>query len=439
MIVALLVLSCSQGLRCARNTERAAPDEPITPPGTVEREPYFVWMTDSSATIRWWTFQTATPGLRFWAEEGDTVQAVLDEEGRRHSFTMLNLQPATDYSYQIQINDTLWSEIAGFRTFPRSGSKEQFTFLILGDTGTLSAGQLALAERINEEEVALAIHVGDIAYPDGTAAELTVKHFGVYAPLLKRVAMFPAPGDHEWRSNMAQPYVDAFEPPGGHSSGTPYYYSFTYGNVRFISLDSSDTEEHAQAVDYIGNPSSDQYQWLLRELSAARGDPGIDWTIVYLHHSPYSASTGFGGHGSHLPTRRALAPLMDGYRVPFVFSGHDHDYQRSKPIRNNQITDEGEGTVYFVAGGGGGRTNFRGTGADWFTDFSEQTFSYVRARVDHYTMRVEAVNTAGNVIDSYELSIPDDQRKPEVRPVEPLTLPETETPAATSGGNGNTR
>jgi 3',5'-cyclic AMP phosphodiesterase CpdA len=431
-VAALVVLlAFSQGLRCARNTERAAVDEPITPPGSVEREPYFIWMNDSTATLRWWTYQEATPGIRFWSDQGDTVTAVLEEAGRKHSFTMLHLLPATEYSYQIQINDTLWSEITAFRTFPRAGSKDPFTFLAMGDTGTLSPGQLALAERINEEEPSFAIHVGDLAYPDGTEREYTINHFGVYAPLLKRVTMFPAPGDHDWRTNLGEPYREAFNPPGGHPSGSPFYYSFTYGNVRFISLDSSDSEEHAEAFDYVGDPSSRQYQWLLRELSAGRADPGIDWIVVYLHHAPYSASTGFGGHGSHLPTRRALAPLMDGYRIPLVFSGHDHDYQRTKPVRGNQIVDAGEGTIYVVTGGGGGRTSFRGTGADWFTDASDQVFSYARVNVDHYTMRIEAVNTGGAVFDSYEMSIPEDERKPEIRPVEPLTLPETPT---TAGG-----
>jgi hypothetical protein len=246
--------------------------------------------------------------------------------------------------------------------------------------------------------------------------------------------LFPSPGDHEWRTNLAEPYVDAFEPPGGHASGSPFYYAFTYGNVRFISLDTSDSEEHAEALDYVGDPSSRQYQWLLVQLSAARGDPGIDWTVVFFHHSPYSASTGFGGHGSHLPTRRAIAPLMDGYRVPLVFSGHDHDYQRSKPIRANQIAEDDDGTVYIVTGGGGGRTALRGVSADWFTNVSQKTFEFVRATVDHYTMRLEAVNADGQVFDSFELTIPDERRKPEVLPTEPLTMPEPSAlPAGAAG------
>lgn len=425
----VLLLISTLGLRCARNTERAALDAPITPPGTVEREPYLATVTDSTAVLRWWTYQPAQPGVRFWSAGGDTTELVLEERGQRHSFEMLGLVPATEYTYQIQINDTLWSDATSFRTFPPPGSKDPFTFLVLGDSGTRSAGQLALAEQLNEEQAALMIHTGDVAYMDGTEQEFTNNHFGVYAPLLKRVPVFPAPGDHDLRPAGGAPYVDAFTPPEGRNSGTPLYYSFTYGNVRFISLDSKSSEEHTAEFGYLGDPASEQYQWLLRQLSEARAEPGVDWTVVYFHHPPYSAATGFAGHGSDLALRRAISPLMDGYRVPIVFNGHDHDYQRMRPLRGNAIAEEGEGTVYYVSGGGGGRTTFRGTGTDWFTAASQQIYHYLRAHVDQYTMRIEAVNVDGQVFDTYEVSIPEDQRKPELRVVEPLAMPGAEEAA----------
>jgi 3',5'-cyclic AMP phosphodiesterase CpdA len=435
-VLALLALTVSLGLRCAQNSERAALDEPITPPGTVEREPYFVWMTDSSAVIRWRTWQPAQSGIRFWTEAADTTELLLDQEGRTHTFQMLQLQPATTYSYEIRLSDTLWSKTAEFRTFPVAGSKEPFEFLLLGDTGTHSPQQMGLAAHINEETPNFILHVGDIAYPDGTDREFTLNHFGVYAPVLQRAPLFPAPGDHDLRTNFGEPYIEAFDPPGGHDSGSPLYYSFTYGNARFISLDTKDDPEHAQRFGYLGDPGSDQYQWLLQQLSDARADPLIDWIIVFFHHAPYSASTGFGGHGSHLPTRRALSPLFDGYRVPLALSGHDHDYQRTHPIRGNTIQEEGQGTVYLISGGGGGRWTFRGTGTDWFTAYAEQINEYVRIKVDHYDLTLEAVNLAGNVFDTYQMSIPEELRKPEIQPAEPLAMPaaaataETETSSA---------
>jgi len=422
LVLALLLVGVSLGLRCARNAERAALDEPITPPGAVQREPYFVWVTDSSAVIRWRTWEPAQSGIRFWTE-ADTTELLLEQEGRTHTFQMLQLQPATTYRYEIRLNDTLWSKSADFSTFPLPGSKDPFTFLLMGDTGTNSAPQLALARQVNEETAQFVVHVGDIAYPDGTDQQYTTNHFGIFAPLLKRVPLFPAPGDHDFRTNFGAPYIEAFDPPGGHESGSPFYYAFTYGNARFISLDTKDDPEHTQRFGSVGDPSSDQYQWLLQQLSAARSDPGIDWIIVYFHHAPYSASTGFGGHGSHLPTRRALSPLFDGYRVPLALSGHDHDYQRSRPIRGNTIQEDGEGTVYIVSGGGGGRWTFRGTGTDWFTAEAIQINQYVRIHIDHYDLELEAVDTGGNVFDIYAFSIPEELRKPDIRPAEPLATP----------------
>jgi 3',5'-cyclic AMP phosphodiesterase CpdA len=300
----------------------------------------------------------------------------------------------------------------------------------MGDTGTLSSGQVALAAQINQEEAALIIHMGDVAYPDGTEQELTDKHFAVYGPILKRVPFYPAPGDHDLRISWGEPYINAFTPAEGRPSGSPLYYSFTHDNVRFIALDSQASEEHAARFGYVGDPSSEQYQWFITELSAAKADPAIDWTVVYFHHGPYSASTGMGGHGSDLAVRQFLAPLVDGYGVPIVFTGHDHDYQRSRPIRANEVAPENEGTVYLVTGGGGGRRTFRGTGADWFTAYSDQIYEYVRVEVDHYTMSLEAVDVDGNVFDSFELTILEEGRKPFARDAVPLTMPGLEEDTA---------
>lgn len=431
----LLILVSSLALRCSRNGEVARSDEPLTGPGAgVERDPYFVDMTDTTAVIRWRTYGSTAPSLRYWTEEADTVTVALDEEEQDHTVEMRGLAPLTTYTYQISLGDTTWSRAAEFRTFPSPGAKDPFTFLSFGDSGTRNEGQLALAEHLNEEDALLAIHMGDLAYMDGTPLEYTRNHFDVYAPFLKRAPLFPSPGDHDWRTDLGQVYADIFTPPGGRASGSPFYYAFTVGNVRFLSLDSKDDEEHARAYGYLGNPSSDQYQWLLRQLSAARADPGIDWIVAYFHHPPYSASTGFGGHGSHLPTRRALSPLMDGYRVPLVFNGHDHDYQRSEPIRGNRIVEDGEGTVYVVTGGAGARFGFRGTGADWFTAYADQVVHYVRVTVDHYDLTMEAVDENGRVFDSYEMSIPEDRRKPWTPPADTLAAPDSLAAAAAAAG-----
>ena len=62
------------------------------------------------------------------------------------------------------------------------------------------------------------------------------------------------------------------------------------------------------------------------------------WTIVVLHHPPYSA--GYQGSNDRrraTPSRRSF----ERYGVQLVLSGHDHDYQRSTPIN---------GVTYVVSG-----------------------------------------------------------------------------------------
>lgn len=401
VVAALLLLRCGGG---SVDLAILRPDVPEI----FEREPYLVSTSENSAVLRWTTRTPIETRLRYWVD-ADTIE-IGSGTGITHTVEMNGLQPATAHTYQVSIGDALWARAVTFRTAPEPGTNAPISFLVFGDSGMLNEPQLALARHMNEEHPDLILHVGDIAYADGMREDFTRKHFNVYAPLLGRSPMYPAVGDHDLRTEGGAPYLEAFDPPGGRPSGSPWYYAVTYGNARFISLDTKDDEDHVATIGYIGDPAGGQRQWLLEELEATRTNDAIDWIIVYFHHTPYSASTGFGGHGSDLPLRQALAPLFDEYGVQFAFYGHDHDYQRSRPIRENAIVNDGMGTVYIVTGGGGGRWTFRGTGADWFTAYSEQIHQYVRATIDGYTIRVEAVNSDGIVFDQYELTLPEARR-----------------------------
>jgi alkaline phosphatase D len=122
--------------------------------------------------------------------------------------------------------------------------------------------------------------------------------------------------------------------------------------------------------------------------------------VVFMHQC--AMSTSVKGNGSDLGIRQAWLPLFDKYEVDLVLSGHEHDYERSYPVRGyddgefgtvvspnpNQTAgetvdtrrpsvattepysyqgtpawDTSEGTVYLVLGGGGtnGPTNVYGT------------------------------------------------------------------------------
>lgn len=372
--------------------------------GTIERFPYLIAVSDSSAVVRWRTTRPQEPALRFWGE-GDTIVVDQPAVQRDHTVLLRDLEPSTTYSYQVQIDNSSWTAARSFSTFPEPGSREPFAFIAFGDSGTRSRGQLEVARHLNEENALLAIHMGDMAYENGTEEDFTRKHFSVYAPFLSRTPLFPAPGNHDLRTRLAEPFINAFSNPSGWPSGSPFYYAFTVGNVRFIAIDTNDDlESHVVRYGRITNLTGAQYRWLVQELQTARVNPAIDWTIVYSHHAPYSASSGWSGHGSMDHIRDVVAPLLDRFEVPLMFSGHDHDYQRSHPIRGEEIAETGPGTVFIVTGGGGGRWTFRGVDPEWFTAVGEQTRHYVRGRVEGGTMILEAVDTTGNVFDTVVLT-----------------------------------
>jgi hypothetical protein len=66
-------------------------------------------------------------------------------------------------------------------------------------------------------------------------------------------------------------------------------------------------------------------------LQAASRDLGIDWIVVQMHQDALSSSK--SGNGSDKGIREAWLPLLDRYGVDLVLCGHDHDYERSWPVR----------------------------------------------------------------------------------------------------------
>jgi len=174
---------------------------------------------------------------------------------------------------------------------------------------------------------------------------------------------------------------------GSQSSGgfSGSFYSFRIGSVLFISLDANDVAYqdsgaftataqttpsgtipagtgvyNRQYTGSLGTPNEDntippgnnvQTQWLVTTLENAAADTTIDWIIVQMHQTALSSST---DNGSDLGIRAAWLPLFDQYQVDLVLCGHDHDYERSFPVRgfnHNQGTGiTGTGTGFERSG-----------------------------------------------------------------------------------------
>jgi alkaline phosphatase D len=177
-------------------------------------------------------------------------------------------------------------------------------------------------------------------------------------------------------------------------NGTTAYTRFYTGDL------TADPADNSLVPDHGGGQPNLQTLWLERTLAGARRDPSVDMIVVFMHQC--AMSTSVPGNGSDLGIRQAWLPLFDRYEVDLVLSGHEHDYERSYPVRGydagahgtvvapnpgqtagaavdtrrpSVVTTEphshqgtpawntAEGTVYLVLGGGGtnGPSNIYGT------------------------------------------------------------------------------
>jgi hypothetical protein len=278
------------------------------------------------------------------------------------------LVPDTIYCYDVQTPGTA-SDRLGFRTAPQTGSGAPVRFLAFGDSGAGGSDQMALRDQMATVPFDFMIHTGDIAYESGTRAEFEHNFFKPYADFLKFFPVFPASGNHEYESEDAAPFREAFVlPENGGPDGIERWYSFNWGDVHFVALDTERT-------------GPIQAAWLDADLAANT----LPWTIVYGHRPPFSS----GDHGSDGAFRTHFLPVLEAHHVPLVLNGHEHHYERTTPQN---------GVIYVVTGGGG--RGVREVGKSNFTAFAHAVIHYVYVTVSATELALHAIDGVGKEFDS---------------------------------------
>jgi predicted phosphodiesterase len=304
------------------------------------------------------------------------------------------LLPDTTYHYQIYSGGTalLPAEDMTFRTAPDPATADPFTFLVVGDSGTGSSAQKELRDRMMEQPADLILHVGDIAYSSGTYDQFEAYVFSVYQPLFAHLPFFPTSGNHDYRTDHAAPYLDMFDLPGNawRAGDRERYYSFDWASVHFVALDTEDP-----LAEISDAASDDMADWLAADLAAT----DRFWKVAYLHKPPYSA----GAHGGNGTVRQRIVPELEQYGVDLVFAGHEHNYERTYPIRNGQVSTVADGGVVYVITGGGGAA-LRAVGSGWWTAYAASAYEFTRVDVQGCQLRLRAIGLAGDALDDYSLN-----------------------------------
>lgn len=309
------------------------------PAQQIVRGPYLQQGTPTSVVVRWRTDVPTDTAVKFGRDP-----AKLDREAKtkwlttEHVMILEGLTPSTKYHYAIGSAQKI---LAGgdaahhFVTSPPPGTRQPIRTWVIGDAGTASAkGNEGLQAKVRDayyqytgrRHTDLWLMLGDNAYSNGTDAEHQIAVFDMYRDLLRKSVVWPTLGNHDAGSaasvTQSGVYYDIFTLPtlgqaGGLMSGTEAYYSFDYGNIHYICLDSQGSDRGKTGA---------MLTWLKNDLAATKQD----WIIAYWHHPPYTK----GSHDSNvekqlIEMRENALPILEAGGVDLVLTGHSHSYERS--------------------------------------------------------------------------------------------------------------
>jgi hypothetical protein len=317
------------------------------------------------------------------------------------------LEPGRAYHYRFRLPGGGVTPDAVFTTAP--AARAAFSFTAFGDHGVAEGSGVAypfanhysrsdnrrtahpaeaLIRQVAARRPAFHLLAGDICYPgsDGepvrnNAPDPPARGFDNFDPTVwtryfttieRSAATTPwmfATGNHDvealYDDNRSAGATHGY---GGHTArldlpangprGCPSVYSFRYGNVGFLSLDTNDLTAESRATT--GYSAGAQTAWTRGTLYQLRTDPQIDFIVAFFHHCAYSTAL---GHGSDDGVRSHLVPLFEEFTVDLAVQAHNHCWERTNPIRNGRSTvlapngstvhPATDGTTYICAGSGG--------------------------------------------------------------------------------------
>ncbi len=306
---------------------------------TIIRGPYLQSGAPGSMVIKWRT-DNATSSRVWYGASPSNLAFTNSISGNRtdHEVRISGLAANTAYYYAVgNASGQLTTPGSSyyFRTSPAPGSVQTVRAWVLGDAGKANANQRAVRDAfynfIGDTHIDAILLLGDNAYEEGTDAQYQAAMFeNMYEGRLINSVVWPSFGNHDGLSatsvTQTGPYYEIFTTPvngeaGGVPSGTEAYYSFDYGNVHFIALDSDDSGRE---------PGSPQLVWLENDLSSTTQE----WKVVFFHHPPYTQDAS-DTNDKETDMRANVLPVLEAYGVDLVLAGHDHIYERSYLINGH--------------------------------------------------------------------------------------------------------
>lgn len=271
-----------------------------------------------------------------------TVESAVCEEWEgkwMHKVVVSGLQSGKSYMYTVG-DGTVWSYAGMFKTDDADGTVKFINVADVqaGNLDGFKKGGATVAAALREmPDVDFVSNCGD--FTNHSTNEEWDYYAEVFDSLHRQYTLVPVSGNHDglgvdyWFGKMFN--LDESE---SVEVKTGVNYSFDYGNVHFAVLNTND----------LLSVSNAQLKWLENDMNST----DKDWKIVFFHKSPYTLGKD-GKWPDAMYLQRSLTKVLDKCNVDMAFSGHDHQYIRTKPLTGNKLNKDG--VTYVLSGTAGGK------------------------------------------------------------------------------------
>ncbi|AZV55602.1 metallophosphoesterase family protein [Clostridium sp. AWRP] len=319
------------------------------------------------------------------------------------SATLENLTPGTKYSYMVGDGQN-WSTKNTFKT--EASKEDDVKFIVFGDSqsGNAAVPNYAPWNKTvqnaysKNKDADFMINVGDLV-EKGQDYRHWNNWFDAAKGVIDNLPEMPVQGNHEtynavgWNSTKPKYFTSQFKVPmNGPNGFKGQVYSYDYGNVHFVMLDSQEDEESPNNDEFLKK----QAAWLDSDLTSNKKP----WTIVSFHKTPYYNKAS----RANITLKNIISPVLERHHVDVVINGHDHAMSRTFPINNGKYyTNYSKGTVYYVTGR---------SGAKYYPDLSSKVWDafffdpqdmpcYEVADVKGNVLAINTYKQDGTLVDSF--------------------------------------
>ena len=312
-----------------------------------------MWQSDNSeadAVIEYrleGTEKTQTIGAtdKAFTDDGSTTYI--------HEATLTGLTPNTKYEYRVGYGTDRRSDWYRLETAGAS----VYDVLIYPDSQSGDYSQweeIVKNSALRTPRTALYISMGDLV-DNGEHAYQWRTWLNSIRPLSANVPLATTLGNHEMYTldrKMREPYayLNYFAvPPNGNEIFNRRYYSYDFGDVHYVVLDTMLYESNHEDNHDTHHPDlyDVQVQWLRQDLMANTKK----WTVVLMHRDPFqyafdrsdaNRAVGFDDEGV------LFMPIFDEFNVDLVLSAHLHSYRNRGHVRN--FERDASGPLYILTG-----------------------------------------------------------------------------------------